>query len=229
MPTQPLRPSRNFKKPAPLTPRPTEKSRPVGKPKTASAGEKPTEKPAGKLAAKPAPKAPPMPADLRRFINVYLSLGSNVGNRRENLKQVLGEIHRRIGKVAKQSHVYETAAWGKTDQDKFLNLVVMINTSLQPRDILEKITEIERELGRTRTEKWGPRTVDVDILFYGKRVIRDKGLEIPHPEIANRAFVLVPLMELDAELEHPILKQPIDELYMNCTDDSDVVMLEIPL
>jgi 2-amino-4-hydroxy-6-hydroxymethyldihydropteridine diphosphokinase len=92
--------------------------------------------------------------------------------------------------------------------------------------MLEEITKIERELGRERKEKWGPRTIDIDILFYGKRIVRDKGLEIPHPELHKRAFVLVPMMELDPELEHPTLNLAIDQLYMDCEDESDVMMLD---
>jgi 2-amino-4-hydroxy-6-hydroxymethyldihydropteridine diphosphokinase len=81
-------------------------------------------------------------------------------------------------------------------------------------------------MGRERREKWGPRTIDVDILLYGKRVIRDKGLEIPHPELHKRAFVLAPLMEIAGEYEHPVFKKQIDELYMECEDDSNVFQLE---
>lgn len=162
----------------------------------------------------------------KRYINVYLGLGSNMGNRMANLRDAAGLIDKTIGKIARKSHVYETEPWGQTDQDNFLNQVLMVNTTLDPRDMLEKITLIERELGREKTEKWGPRTIDIDILFYGKRVVRDKGLDIPHPELHKRAFVLVPLMEIAPELEHPVLKQPIDELYMACKDPSEVVMLD---
>ena len=104
----------------------------------------------------------------------------------------------------------------------------MINTMLDPRDLLKEIASIEEELGRDRRnqEKWGPRTIDVDILFYGKRVVRDKGLEVPHPELHLRNFVLVPLMEIAPDLEHPVLKQQIDELYMASTDESEVLMLD---
>ena len=102
----------------------------------------------------------------------------------------------------------------------------MANTTMDPRDLLEIITEIEKELGREKKEKWGPRTIDIDILFYGKRIIRDKGLDIPHADLHKRMFVLVPLMEIAPELEHPVLKQPIDELYMACQDNSAVVMLD---
>ena len=162
----------------------------------------------------------------RRYINVFLSLGSNMGDRRVNLRTASTLVEKEIGKIVKSSHLYETQPWGKTDQDPFINQVVMANTTLEPRDLLEAITFIEREMGRLKKEKWGPRIIDVDILFYGKRVIRDKGLEIPHPELHERAFVLVPMLEIDPEFEHPILKQAIDELYMNCKDESLVVMLE---
>lgn len=162
----------------------------------------------------------------RRYINVFFSIGSNIGNRKENLRNALVLIQKEIGKVAKESHLYETEPWGNTTQDAYLNQVIMVNTTLEPRDLLNAIARVERELGRTRAEKWGPRVIDIDILFYGKRVIRDKGLEIPHPELHKRNFVLVPLMEIAGELEHPILKKPIDEIYMSCEDTSEVVMLD---
>ena len=165
------------------------------------------------------------PSFLKKYINVYLGLGSNQGDRATNLKTAATLISRLIGKTAKQSHVYETQPWGNTNQEAFLNQVIMVNTTLDPRGVLDAATKIEREMGRTRKEKWGPRIIDVDILFYGKRVIRDKGLEIPHPELHKRAFVLVPLMEIAPDLEHPVLKEPIDELYMACDDQSEVVML----
>lgn len=166
----------------------------------------------------------PYPA--KKYINVYLSLGSNVGDRAANLLKAIELLSKNVGKIAKKSHVYETQPWGNPEQDLFLNQVVMLNSAQEPREILEKISRIERELGRERKEKWGPRTIDIDILLYGKRVVRDKGLEIPHPELHRRAFVLVPLMEIAPELEHPILKKQIDDLFMQCDDLSDVVMLD---
>lgn len=163
---------------------------------------------------------------VRKYINIYLGLGSNLGDRRSNLAAAEVAIDRHIGKIAKKSHVYETQPWGKLDQEVFLNKVVMANTVLEPRQVLEAISKIERELGRDRSEKWGPRTVDIDILLYGRRVIRDKGLEIPHPDLHKRAFVLIPLMEIAPEFEHPVLKKQIDALFMDCDDPSEVVMLD---
>lgn len=174
---------------------------------------------------RPTPK-PAQTFTPKKYINVYLGIGSNVGNRASNIHDALGLLEKNVGKIAKKSHVYETQPWGEPNQDPFLNQVVMLNTTLEPRDLLDKISRAERDLGRERKEKWGPRVIDIDILFYGKRVIRDKGLEIPHPELHKRAFVLVPLMEIAPEFEHPILNKQIDDLYMNCTDSSDVVMLD---
>ncbi|MCC6459379.1 MAG: 2-amino-4-hydroxy-6-hydroxymethyldihydropteridine diphosphokinase [Saprospiraceae bacterium] len=165
------------------------------------------------------------PYPVKKYINVYLCLGSNLGDRAANLRTASALISKQLGKPAKQSHVYETEPWGNKEQDAFLNQVIMINTVLDPRGLLEGIAKIEKEMGRTKTEKWGPRLIDIDVLFYGKRIVRDKGLEIPHPELHKRAFVLVPLMEIAPELEHPVLKQQIDALYMACDDLSEVVMI----
>jgi 2-amino-4-hydroxy-6-hydroxymethyldihydropteridine diphosphokinase len=163
----------------------------------------------------------------KRYINIYLSIGSNVGARVANVRAAFALIDKNIGKIARKSHLYETQPWGKTDQEAFINQVVMANTYLDPRAVLEEITKIERQLGRERGEKWGPRVIDVDILFYGKRVIRDKGLEIPHPELHQRMFILVPFMEMEGNYEHPILGKTIDQLYEECKDPSDVVQLEV--
>lgn len=182
----------------------------------------------GKKVDTPGDKNLHFPREARRYINVFLGLGSNVGNRRAQIQKAIDLISDSIGKIAKKSHLYETQSWGNVQQESFLNQVVMINTMLDPRDLLKEIASIEEELGRDRRnqEKWGPRTIDVDILFYGKRVVRDKGLEVPHPELHLRNFVLVPLMEIAPDLEHPVLKQQIDELYMASTDESEVLMLD---
>lgn len=240
MPTKPSRPAKPGKPSAPKPDKTARPDKPADK-KTADAPARPpvpvrgragrppktSEKKAADGKAKTAADKPAAPAmAAKRFINIYLSLGSNLGDRRANLRSALGLIEKNIGKSARKSHLYETQPWGKTDQGPFLNQVVMVNSTLEPRRLLEKISDIERELGRDRREKWGPRTIDIDVLFYGKRVVRDAGLEIPHPELHKRAFVLVPLLEIAPEFEHPIFKQQIDALYMDCDDQSDVVMLE---
>lgn len=161
-----------------------------------------------------------------KYINAYLALGSNMGDRATHLQQAEALVQRFIGKIVRRSHTYETEPWGNPKQEAFLNRVIMVNTTLSPRELLDATAKIERELGRQRREKWGPRTIDIDILFYGHRIIRDKGLEIPHPELHKRAFVLAPMLELAPDLEHPVLKKPIDQLYMECTDMSEVVMLD---
>ena len=165
----------------------------------------------------------------KRFINVYLSLGSNQGDRIQIIRAAEKLIDRNAGRIARKSSYYETAAWGNTDQPPFINCVLMINTTLSPRELLEVNQKIERELGREITgERWGPRLIDLDILFYGKRVIRDKGLDIPHPHFHNRRFVIVPMMEIAPDFEHPTLKLDMISMYENCEDLSEVVMIEVP-
>jgi len=163
----------------------------------------------------------------KKYINVYLCLGSNEGNRLVNIHAATELIHKTIGKVARKTHMYETEPWGQKDQEGFYNQIIMINTSLEPNDLLTALNKVERELGRERKEKYGPRVIDIDILFYGKRILRTKDLNVPHAEIAKRAFVLIPMMEIAPELEHPALKKTIEELYMVCEDDSEVVKLDV--
>lgn len=142
---------------------------------------------------------------------IYLSLGSNIGNRREYLKQAVGMLKTRLDK-AKVSSVYRTEPWGNEDQPDFLNLCLVGKTSLSPQELLVFIRSIEKKLGRTHQEKWGPREIDIDILFYDGKTIKTPELEIPHPYVAERAFVLIPLEEIAPDLLHPVLKLPIHKL-----------------
>ncbi len=138
---------------------------------------------------------------------VYLGLGSNKGNREQNLKEAVKEINKIEGcKVEKSSSVYETAPYGDVIQDNFLNAVCLCKTDLSPALLLRELKGIEAKLGRTYTEKWGPREIDIDILLYEDLVYRDENISIPHKGIIMRDFVVVPLLELDAEIEHPELK-----------------------
>lgn len=135
---------------------------------------------------------------------VYIALGSNVGCKRDNMAQAVQLIaDLPATQVVKSSSLYETAPWGKTDQDEFLNQVIEIETALQPEELLHELQNIEIKMGRQRKEKWGPRLIDLDILLYGNEVIDDPQLTIPHPYLRERLFVLVPLAEIGAELQFP--------------------------
>jgi len=133
---------------------------------------------------------------------VYLGLGSNVGNRIAQLAGARDAISGSAGKILAASSIYDTAPWGPIPQDNYLNQVIRISTQLAPRDLLVALHEIERAAGRDRANevRYGPRTLDLDILIYGDKTVNEDGLTIPHPRIAERAFVLVPLAEIAPDL-----------------------------
>ncbi|NML21066.1 2-amino-4-hydroxy-6-hydroxymethyldihydropteridine diphosphokinase [Pseudoflavitalea sp. G-6-1-2] len=157
---------------------------------------------------------------------VYLLIGGNMGNREEQLKHAIELIHNGIGNVAKVSSLYETAAWGKTDQPAFLNQALLVNTHLQPLDLLQHTLAIEQEMGRKRMEKNGPRTIDIDIMFYNHAVIDEPSLTVPHPAMAQRRFVLEPLAELAPDFQHPVHHKSITQLLDECTDPLPVKRLK---
>ncbi len=134
----------------------------------------------------------------------YIGLGSNIGNRVENLARAL-EMIQAVGgiNIYRQSSLYETAPWGNTQQEDFINQVIEIETDLDPLDLLHQLQDIEIKLGRRRSERWGPRNIDLDILLYGKETIDLEELKVPHPYLMQRLFVLIPLAEIDPELEFP--------------------------
>lgn len=144
----------------------------------------------------------------------YLSLGSNQGNREEYLSKSIQAL-KAFGKIIKKSSIIETKAWGKEDQADFLNQVILIQTNLSPEDLLQKCQNIETKLNRKRIEKWGPRTIDIDILFYNDLVLNTPQLQIPHPYIPHREFVLNPLSEISPNFIHPTLNQSISVLLEN--------------
>ena len=142
---------------------------------------------------------------------VYLALGSNMDNRLANLKQAVASLSPQL-EVKKKSRVYETPPWGYEDQPLFLNMAVMAKTYLEPEPLLKHLKRLEAALGRQETFRNGPRLIDIDILFYDALVLQTPTLTIPHPRLHERAFVLAPLMDIDQELEHPVLGKTIWEI-----------------
>lgn len=156
---------------------------------------------------------------------IFLLLGSNVGDRHDNLLKTIGLLND-CGVVLRTSSVYVTAAWGNTNQPDFLNQVIEMDTLFDPKLFLHSTQEIEARLGRERTEeKWGPRTIDIDILFFRNQVIVSENLVVPHPQIQNRKFALVPLRELAPDFVHPTLFKTIAQLDDECTDTLEVKRL----
>ena len=156
----------------------------------------------------------------------FLQTGTNLGDRYLNLATTNQLITKQIGMIVQASKIYETAAWGVTDQPDFYNQVLKVQTNLSPLHILEAIQNIENQLGRIRKEKWGARIIDVDILFYEQEVVKNERLIIPHPEIQNRNFVLIPLLEIAPYWETPRFKKSVEELYIVSTDTLEVIQLD---
>ncbi|MGZ8542252.1 MAG: 2-amino-4-hydroxy-6-hydroxymethyldihydropteridine diphosphokinase [Chitinophagaceae bacterium] len=149
----------------------------------------------------------------------YLLTGGNMGDRQKNLETAYERIEQECGNIVSASSIYETAAWGKKDQPPFLNQVLEIKTELTPRKLLKKILGIEKQVGRVRKEKYGPRILDIDILLFNDEIHNYNALKIPHPEMQNRRFVLVPLAEIAQRIIHPIFKKTIAELLAVCPDE----------
>ena len=133
------------------------------------------------------------------------------------------QIQLYCGSIVNESSIYETAAWGNTKQASFLNKVISIRTKLPPDDLMKKLLEIEQELGRVRTEKYGPRTIDLDILFYDALIYHSAIVTLPHPAIQHRKFVLIPLAELSPGKIHPVYKKTINTLLKECADQLAVI------
>ena len=148
----------------------------------------------------------------------YLLLGSNMGDSRLQLSTAIKNISMVIGEIIDSSSLYSTKAWGNTDQPDFLNQVIVVNTSLAAQEVLSTILEIESRMGRVRTIKNAPRVIDIDILFFNEEIINQNNLKIPHPEIENRRFVLVPLNQLAPHFQHPVSKENMQTLLLNCPD-----------
>jgi 2-amino-4-hydroxy-6-hydroxymethyldihydropteridine diphosphokinase len=142
---------------------------------------------------------------------VYLALGSNLENRLANLKQAVAALPPQM-EVKAKSHVYETPPWGYEDQPKFLNQVIKVKTYLEPEPLLKHIKRLEITLGRKPSFQNGPRLIDIDILFYDDLILDTPSLVLPHPGLHERGFVLLPLMDIDPDLVHPVNKKSIREM-----------------
>ena len=150
---------------------------------------------------------------------VFLSLGSNLGEREAMLEAAINQLAERAGQIVARSGVYETEPWGDAGQPLFLNQVISLSTRLTPHDLLNVIHAIEQRMGRKRNGKpFQPRPIDIDILFYEQLVLQSRGLTIPHPLLHVRSFILVPLMEIAPGLMHPSLKRSVKDL---CSENRD--------
>ena len=150
--------------------------------------------------------------------NAFLLLGSNLGDRLAFLSFAITSLRESAGEIKTLSSVYETAAWGNTEQQAFLNQVLELQTSLLPEQLLAQIHHIEKAAGRVRTEHWGPRELDIDILFFGKQLVNLPDLAVPHPQLHLRRFTLLPLAEIAPDLVHPTLHKTVFDLLQSCPD-----------
>lgn len=158
---------------------------------------------------------------------IYLLTGSNMGNKRESLAKAKRLIDERIGRVQRSSKLYRTQAWGDTEQEDYYNQALEIRTFLSPDQVLAAMMAIEQELGRERSaNRNAPRIIDIDLLFFGSRVIRTRDLIVPHPRFHERNFAMVPMMEINGDFVHPKLELAIDELYFESKDQLDVELLD---
>ena len=149
-------------------------------------------------------------------------MGGNQGRVNETLENAVQQIAFTLGKIINRSSVYSTKAWGPITQPDFLNIAIVIETIYPPHYVLKKLLGIEQKFGRRRDVKYGPRTLDIDILFYGQVQINSAALQVPHPEIQNRRFALVPLNEILPHWQHPVLNKSILQLLQTCPDTLEV-------
>ncbi len=159
---------------------------------------------------------------------VYLSLGSNLGDRIDSIQQALQKIEAECGPLEKVSKYYETAPWGFETDNHFLNVCASITTRKPPLELLKSLQSIEKELGRKRSQQSGyaSRTIDIDIISYGQSIIEDTVLKVPHPEFIHRNFVLIPLLEIAPNFTHPKTAKTIQQIIASCMDETAVVVYE---
>ncbi|MEI8279572.1 MAG: 2-amino-4-hydroxy-6-hydroxymethyldihydropteridine diphosphokinase [Bacteroidota bacterium] len=160
---------------------------------------------------------------------VYLLLGSNEGNRLNWMQNALEQIGKLCGPVILTSSVYQTSAWGLEAQPDFLNVVLLIHTTLTPSGLLSITQSIEASMGRQRDIKWGQRSLDIDILYYGHQIVSLSDLQVPHPYISTRRFTLIPLCEIAPSFLHPTLQKTSIQLLDECSDPLEVQKFSGPL
>lgn len=160
--------------------------------------------------------------DKRSINTAYLLTGGNMGSREAQLARAKTLIHEQAGKVIQASSLYETSAWGNIPQPAFLNQVLCIETTLDATALLYKVLDIEQQMGRERSIKYGPRIIDIDILLYEDLILETADLIVPHPFLHVRRFTLVPLAEIAPHFIHPVLNKSIHQLLMECPDALDV-------
>ena len=153
---------------------------------------------------------------------VYLLIGGNIGDRLANLNTAIDRIEACCGKLLKISSIFETEAWGLKDQNAFLNQALYIETKMPALELMEKLLSIEIQLGRIRTTPMGPRIIDIDIIYFNEEIINNPKLTVPHPRLAERNFVLMPLVEIAPNYLHPILKRTNASLLKECGDSCAV-------
>ncbi|MEH3115111.1 2-amino-4-hydroxy-6-hydroxymethyldihydropteridine diphosphokinase [Pedobacter terrae] len=160
------------------------------------------------------------------YSTAYLLLGGNLGDRVANLEKAIELLNDKIGKVIAVSSLYETAAWGKTDQPAFLNQAVALQTNLSALAVLDLALSIEQELGRVRKDKWGERLIDIDIILFGDQIINiPDRLQVPHPHMKHRKFVMEPLAEIAPQVLHPVLGETMLSICRNISDPLEVKKL----
>lgn len=143
---------------------------------------------------------------------VYIAFGSNIGDRYGAVADAFRLIEENSMKILRKSQVYETEPYGYTDQPPFINGVLLVETKLGSHEVLKKLLAIELELGRVRLIRWGPRTIDLDIIFFNDEIIDDEDLKVPHPDMQNRTFVLRPLNDISPDYIHPVLKKSVAKM-----------------
>jgi 2-amino-4-hydroxy-6-hydroxymethyldihydropteridine diphosphokinase len=155
----------------------------------------------------------------------YIGIGSNLGEKKKNCEDAIHNLSFEGGNICSCSSFYETSAWGVHNQPSFINLVLKIETELTPYELLHCLKGIEKLLGRKETFRWGPRLIDLDILFYGSHIVKTPNLKIPHCYLHKRLFVLEPMMEIAPDFIHPLIKKSIQELYQELVSSEKIESL----